>query len=186
MFSLNLFKNYILALDTHTQRERERERERVCVCVCIRVFITVFLVCTFHYIYIYIYIYIYRNPPPHEAIFKRSITGLNSDFFPSPRPVGIPRLKYKNSFLRGKNRADHVRHLIYPEWRKEKYGTKKWLPSFCQELLIEPSVRIQGPELKAHKLKTADWFRHSLFKWSLPKPKIKWKLTIEVLPRKFN
>ena len=56
------------------------------------------------------------------------------------------------------------------------------------ELLLRESVQIRGPELKARKLKPADWFRRSLHEWSSPrnKSKNKWKSTTEALPRKFN
>ena len=49
------------------------------------------------YIYIYIYIYVFTNPSARagydtRSIFKRSLTGLTSEF-PSPRLVASARLK---------------------------------------------------------------------------------------------
>ena len=59
-------------------------------------------------------------------------------------------------FISGeKNQADRVRHLIWPEWKREKESQtirhQKVTSSFCRELLLRPSVRIRGPNCKGKK-----------------------------------
>ena len=54
---------------------------------------------------------------------------------------------------------------------------KSYLPLFCRELLIRPSVQFRRPNSWHEKLKLADGFHHLLLEWSFPrnKTKIKWK-----------
>ena len=75
---------------------------------------------------------------------------------------------YKNLFLRKKkNQAGYVRHLIWPERKKEKESQtiryQKATPSFCRELLFKPSVRIRGPNCMQEKL--ASRWVSSLASW---------------------
>ena len=88
---------------------------------------------------------------------------------------------YKNLFLR-KNLADHVRHLIWPEWNPKLYGTEKLPPLFCRELLLRSSVWIRGPNWRQEKLvgrlvsSLASWIADTYFEQAEGSQEIKVKL----------